>query len=125
MSNCVTFNPFTGTFDFKGEGGASTGYNTLSDQVPASSTKVIDTIALSSFFGLDYKLTIYNDANTVSRIYNLTIAKSGTTLKDKMSKVGDSISVQVNANVNGSDYELEIINNEPFALDIIFSRLQQ
>jgi len=51
------------------------------NSVPASTTKVIETVGLSSFHNIDYILTIYNEVEEKTRKLQMTAVREGATIK--------------------------------------------
>jgi len=92
--------------------------------VPASSTKIVDTVPLSKFHRLEYGLQYHDAAGPKTRSLKLVVVKDDTSVDDQVfAKQGNTINAEVNAKVTGSNFQLEIINNETFSLDLSLARL--
>lgn len=98
----------------------------VTDTVPASSTKVVDTVPVASFVNLDYKCTVFSQANSVTKAFDLKVIYDGSALKDILfGKVGSIINYDINVNLNAGNMEISITNNELFDLDVSLGRLTQ
>ena len=92
--------------------------------VGASSTKVVDTVAVSSFDSAKYIIKISSISNTASKSLEMSVNYDGSSLKDVVShKITTGMDVLINANLVSSNLELEIINNESFIVDVGIRRL--
>lgn len=96
----------------------------INDVVNDSSSKVIDTIALTNFHTAKYTFSVYNDAESKNKTFELTVVREGTALKDKVSaKMGSNINMGIGANVNAGNMELTLFNNEIYNLTVSAARL--
>lgn len=113
-----------------GTGGGSTSvtfsstWKKATAAVSGSSTIVIDTTALADFSSLKYILSFNNDIEEVTKKYELSIVRKGSTISDSIyARLGSALNLAINSNINGSNLELEIINNETFDLSISYAKL--
>ena len=98
----------------------------VNDTVPASSTKVVDSIPVANFVNLDYKCTVFNQPNSVTKAFDLKVIYDGSILKDVLfGKVGSIINYDINVNLNAGNMEISITNNESYDLDVSLGRLIQ
>lgn len=92
--------------------------------VPASSTTIVESFALSSFRSLEYIINVKDTTSDKEKQLKLSVVKDDGSLKDCVYAImGSAISLEINANINGLSYELEMINNELFAVEVSFARL--
>jgi hypothetical protein len=114
------FNPFTGNFDLVGQGV----WSKFADAINGSSSKTIDTISISDFVSVVYKVTLYNTVEGKAKSLEITVNNSNGTLKDFISgKLGANINFSIDAVVNSGNLELNITNNETYNLDVSIARL--
>ncbi len=109
-----------------GGGGTSTDpvWEKFTRVVPGSSTIVADTLLLTAFNQLEHIINFKETVTKVEKGLKMTIVKTDTTLKDSVYAVtGAPMSMEVNAVINGSSYELQIVNNGANAVDMSFARL--
>ena len=93
----------------------------FSDTVSSSSTLVVDTVPLADITRLIYEFNF--SANTFSDVKSLklTLHKVDGDLEDIISsRFGGPLNLEINANVSGSDVEIELVNNESFDIDVCF-----
>lgn len=96
----------------------------FTQSISASSTSIVDTIALTAFVKIEYTIE-YRDTTT-NRVKGLkmSVVKDDTLLKDQVYAIsGAPLNIELNTNINGSNYELEIVNNELNAVEMVFARL--
>ena len=123
---CEALNEVGGTVTTIAGGGSSTTspWQDLNNNVPASSVKVIDTVALSNFKTLKYIINLSNELEAKGRTFEMTLVKQGVTIKETLGpKTGKGINYSVNANVVGSSVELSITNSEIYNIDVNYARL--
>jgi len=119
-----------------GAGGATTNITNITQadspweqvttMVPASTTQVVDTLALSSFGCLNYVVCMKETGGTKTKMFKLDVRNADTVMNDQVyAKEGDNLSVAVNSNISGANFELEFINSETFGIDVTFTRLTQ
>lgn len=118
------YNAFTGTLDRVATQGAGGNVEKISDVVPATSSKVVDSVANSSFQSLNYTITAYNDINTQYRFFEMRVLNnSGNYLEDRSNRINAGLDLRHNINNNSGTFELELINNEAFQANVEISRL--
>jgi len=87
----------------------------------AGETKIVDKIPLTKFKAVDYLIAL--ESNSLSKVFKIYVRKKGSTVSDQLfAKNGDAIDIEANPIVNGSDFELQIINNEINGLNLSFVR---
>lgn len=95
------------------------------DVVSASSTKVVDTIALAKFKRAEYSLYYFSQSNNKTKTLKLVVVQTDSGLKDQLfAKGGNLLDIGITATINGSNFELTIINNESFVVDLVLTRLK-
>jgi len=120
------FNPFTGQLDKVVTGGAgSSVWDTISSSVTASSTGVVDSVANGMFQSLKYIITVFNDANTAYRTFELNVLNNNGSYKDTVSHrlQAGGLSLNVNTVNNAGTLELQITNNELYDVQVEIGRL--
>lgn len=92
--------------------------------LPASSTTIVNSFALTSFRGLDYVLNFKDTTSAKQKQLKLSVIKDDGTVKDTVyARLGSAISLEINSQINGSNYELAIVNNELFDVQVSLARL--
>lgn len=95
------------------------------DIVPANSSKVIDTIPLSSFRLIEYTLSTFNMTESKTKGLKMLVKYSETSLNDQVyGKIGDQISFNIDAVQSGLNMNLTLQNNESFPLNLTLIRAQ-
>ena len=88
------------------------------DSIVASATKVVDTIPVSKFIAAHYIIAFENVAGTVVKTLKLSVRKDSSSVTDTVyAKVG-IMDIAINTQINGSDFELEMINSEAFNVNL-------
>jgi len=96
----------------------------INDVVSGSSSKVVDSIALGDFHTVKYKFSVYNDTESKTKTFEMTVNKEGTALKDSISnRLGSSFNMALTANVNSGNMELTLFNNEAYNLTVSAAKL--
>jgi hypothetical protein len=94
------------------------------NSVPASTTKVIETVGLSTFHNIEYILTFYNEVEGKTRKLQMTTIREGVTIKTSVhGRLGSMTGISVNGNVNAGNFELEVINNNIYQIEVSYARL--
>lgn len=94
------------------------------NSVGPSTTKVIETVGLSSFHNIDYIFTIFNEVEEKTRSLQMTVIREGGTIKTSVhGRLGSMTNISVVGNVSGSDMELEITNNNLYTVSVSYARL--
>lgn len=93
--------------------------------VASSNSILLDTLLLSQFSTLRYKLSIFNTSENKNYTSDLLIGKSPSGVVSVLTnKVNFSnIDVEINDTDDGTTFNLSIINNESFELFIEHARL--
>jgi hypothetical protein len=93
--------------------------------VYAEQARSIDLLPLSGFISIKYIMTFSNADEEKAVTLELTILHENGTIKDVVSnKIGRSISLGVDTNVNtNNELEINITNNELFDVNISYARL--
>jgi hypothetical protein len=93
------------------------------DSINASSSKVIDTIPLIDFKLIEYTFRASNSPNNKTKGLKMIVTKTDSSINDQVfAKIGDAISFNLNTQINGTDMNLILQNNETFALDLALIR---
>ena len=93
--------------------------------IPAGNTVIADTVALADFHALKYFLVMFNDGNSINKSLELNVVKIASSVRETVSnKVGTSADLEVNGTINGTDFELELVNNEAFDLTVEFAKIK-
>jgi hypothetical protein len=111
------FNPFTGTLDRVVRAGTSgsSEWSRLTGVVSASSTVVVDTVSLADLIGGKYIIAISNDTETNGKMVEMNVLNLTSQLYDNVfSRLDGNIDIEISANINGSNMEISIKNNEVF-----------
>lgn len=82
----------------------------LTGTITPSQTLAVDTQVLSTWNSSDYILTLI--AGTKRRQYNINAVNDEGTPVDMVKKVGSKIQADIDSNINGLNYELQVTNNE-------------
>lgn len=109
------FNPFTGNFDIVRAPSASgsSPWTLLNNTISASSNLTFDTIALTSFKHAEYIITYEDTVTNAVKSFHLGVVNDNGSLKDSVThKKGSNIDVDVDADVNAGNFELNFTNNE-------------
>lgn len=92
--------------------------------IPATSTKVVDTLPLSNFKTLKYFVIFFNSTNDITKEMEVTVKKSGSTVDSVVgNRVGVGMDLEVNPDVSGLNFEMNVVNNESFNIDMSFARM--
>lgn len=90
--------------------------------VPANSTLIVDSELLTHFENIEYTFKIKK--NLDSRSLKLSVHKSDVNVKDQVyAKTGDPINIEMNTLSDGSEYSLEIVNNESVSVGLVFLKM--
>ena len=118
----IRFNPFTGTLDYTGGGGA---WEKASSTVTASSTGVIDTVANTAFESLKYIISIFNSANTSYRSLEISILNANGGYKEtRNARLQDNgPNVAINTINNAGNLELQVVNNESYDIQVTIGKI--
>jgi len=114
----ITLNPFTGQFDFIGE------WIKIKDPISASASSTFDTIPLTDFVHAEYLINYRSQTTDEAKSFKFSVLNDNSVLKDSVYvKMGTNIRVDVSADVNAGNFELNFTNNEIFDVDISVARL--
>lgn len=93
--------------------------------LPASSTTIVDTFLMSSFKQCEYIVNFKDTASNKEKGLKLSVIKDDGSLKENVyAIIGSAISLAINTNINGTNYELKVTNNEASSVDMYFARLK-
>ena len=93
-------------------------------QIDPGETKVVDSALFSTFNHSDYILNIFNIVNTKSKSINISVKKDDTEVVESVSSKLGLLDVAVTPLANGPNYELQLTNNEAFAIQGNFAKAQ-
>lgn len=90
-----------------------------------SSTTAVDTIALAKFSTAKYVLSLYNTTEVNFRTVEMNVLNDGTVVRDTLLNklFNKPMNIKINAELNGSNMELNIENNETFNIEVVVARL--
>lgn len=98
----------------------------VTDTVSASSSKVVDTVALADFSAIEYKVTLFNTANNKTKKFTLDVVYENSAVSDTLyAKRGSALNYGIAAAINGSNMEITVTNNEAYDLEVSLGRLIQ
>lgn len=120
----LRYNPFTGNLDLIGSGQAPV-WDKVSSSAIGSSTSVVDSIPNTDFRSLKYIVTVFNDANTAYKSFELNVLNdSGSYLETRSHRLraGD-LNMAIGTVNNAGTFELQITNNESFDVQVEIGRL--
>ena len=81
--------------------------------VPATSALVVDSIPLADFRRLEYIIEIREIGGAKSVSFKFAVMNVETDVNHQVfAKHGDSLDYEISPKVNGSECEIEIVNNE-------------
>lgn len=106
----------------KGDDG-DTLFTKVLDSVNANETKIIDTLPLIDFKIIEYTFRASNQPNSKTKGLKMIVRKTDSSINDQVyAKIGDAISFNLNAVINGSNMNLVLQNNENFVLHLALIR---
>ncbi len=108
-----------------GSGGSTAAvWEKFTRSVPASSTIIADSVALSSFNQIEYIINYKNTSTKREKGLKVTVVKDDTLIKEQVyAKTGAPLSIGLNTVINGSNFELQIVSSEVVGVDMSFARL--
>jgi len=93
--------------------------------VSGNTTQVVDLIPLSRLSRLEYIVEMRDVTSEKAKGFKFSVQKVESGLDDVLyAKTGNPINIEISANVNGSECEIEFTNNEIFDLALSFTRLK-
>lgn len=93
--------------------------------VSALSVNVVDSVSTDNHDRFEYVVRIASTIDNKIKSFKASVTRYDTALSDSVYAIdGDPLSVGFNANLVGSDCEIQIENNEPFAVDVVMARLK-
>lgn len=93
--------------------------------ITPGSTVIVDTFTMLSFKQVEYIVNFKDTTSSKEKSLKLSVIKDDGSLKDTVyARMGSAISLDVNTNINGANYELKVTNNEAFSVDMYFARLK-
>jgi len=94
-------------------------------QIPAASSVVIHTIALTAFHTVDYKTSVFNDAQTKNKTLDIKAHNDVSTIRKSVyNKIGN-VSISFVFSISSGNMLLTATNNEAFILTLEYARLVQ
>jgi len=106
-----------------GTGGVSI-WEKFTKLVPASSTIIVDSLPLTSFQQVELIINYKQTVTKRSRGLKVSMVKDDTLLEEQIyAMVGAPLAVGLNTVINGSNYELQIVNSELADVEMSFARL--
>lgn len=93
------------------------------DSINALATKVIDSVPLIDFKMIEYTFRASNSPNDKTKGLKMLVRKTDSSVNDQVfARMGDAISFNIGAQINGLNMNLILQNNENFALDLALIR---
>lgn len=121
------FNPFTGQLDKIIRPSGSSGpvlWAELNGTANASTTVVADTALLSSFVSTKYVIEIRDNTQAEFLFCEMLVFYDGSEIKETVyGKITNGIDVNLDTQINGTDYEFLITNNESISLTYKIAKL--
>lgn len=91
----------------------------FTDIVNSDTTKIIDTLALSSFTAIKYLISIREQTNNKTTMVEMNLKNENGSLQDTIyGKLSGSIDFGISAISNSGNMELVLINNESIQVSI-------
>lgn len=110
------WNPLEGKFDY-----VLAPFSTIFITIAGSTSIVVDAEPMASFQSGDYYFRIKRVSDGKVRSFHLTVNNDNGVIQDSLyGRVGGALSVGVDTDVNGSDYELTIVNNNVGNLEVSY-----
>jgi len=108
-------------------GSGSTGvsvWDKIERIAPASSSIIADTLALSSFNQVEYIINYKQVTTKREKGLKVTVVKDDSLIKEQVyAKTGAPLSIGLNTIINGSNFELQIVNSELANVEVSLARL--
>ena len=92
------------------------------DVIPASTSKVVDTIPLSQLRNVNYFVNLFKGDETQTKTFKMSIKKEAASLSDTIYARLGTLQVATDALVSGSNLELRMTNTEIFPVEVRFFR---
>ena len=91
--------------------------------VSAGATTVIDSIPKNKVNSLEYDIDIRRGNNANIKSLKLFVTQQASDTEDTVfARLGNSVNMVVQSQINGSDIELSVTNNEAFDVNINLAR---
>lgn len=104
-----------------GGGGGSTAPTSITQTILAGQTKTIHLVALSAFYAIDYIFNVRKSDLTKSKSFKMFVSRTDVGLEDTIfARLGSKINYSIDVQINGSNAEIIITNNEAFDLITTF-----
>jgi hypothetical protein len=116
------YNPFTGNLDKQNSVSDGNQPVTITDIIPANSSKVVDSVNLNTFKSANYLSFIDNDAESVRMSFISYVYKTVSGISDQLFARDGSVNAEINFNINGTNVEFLITNNNNFDLNISYQK---
>lgn len=96
----------------------------FSRSINASTTSIVDSIPLTSFDKIEYIISYKDIVTNRVRALKVSVVNDDTTIKEQVYAIsGAPLDIDLTTKVTGPNYELEIVNNELNAVEMLFARL--
>jgi len=91
--------------------------------IGAGQTLAVDSLPMARFNCLEYFLCYKQSGGPASKTLKVLVLKADNALEDSVhSRIGNALGVETNLVVNGLNAELQVVNNEAFAVELVFTR---
>jgi len=92
--------------------------------IDPTSQKVVESIDLSKFKALKYFIIFFNTDNDITKEMEFTVSKNGSSVFSTVTnRIGIGMDLAIDAQVNGSSFEMNVTNNENYNLRMSYTRL--
>ena len=92
--------------------------------IPAESTLNVDTLPIADFTSIRYFMSILNDTNDLTRTLIMSVIRQGSTACNSIyDRIGVGLDIEVNTLVSGSDFSVEIVNNETYDITLCYKKI--
>lgn len=95
----------------------NTPWSQVSGSIDAGSTKVIDSIPLVEFDSMKYEMSFKGLTQDDVRSLTMRVQQLSGALKDTVFSRTGTMNIDLEARINGSNFELEANNTQAFAVD--------
>lgn len=91
-------------------------------QIDPGQTVAIDSCPLSDFQHAEYIINFTNQTNVNTKSLNLSVKRADSDVEETVYSRLGSLAVNVTPLINGLNYELQVTNNEAFAIEGTLAR---
>lgn len=114
------FNPLSGEF----ERFCPPIWQKVSFSIPASSSQVVYSGPSANFHHGDFIMNFVLSSTNASRSLKFVAVRDDASMKDQVySRLGAAFSIGVSSQINGSNVEVTVSNNEASSVDLIMAQL--